>query len=547
MENMNNDFTMQFLNNMSDEEFIQFMINDHQQQQQQQPPFHPAYDGNSFLSAPASVVGSFPDYEQGQVFRPPLLQNNTSVVIHPLGDEYFGEANGGDEENNKKNRNNNNNNNNNNNVGSFHDVSILGASNNQQEQFIDPKLFQKTDSVVDQPQVAESTREAKDDEEGNNDASSDFDSIFDEKEVEEIPPSSPDSNLLEEHLLEFFRQDDIANQSLQVPEGLANSGPSSVPHVPPVPAPAFPLALPLALPSPPLPWTGSGNKQKIAGDASQRTVEAGHMADIPLQSPSPAEPVPRASPAAESIVEKVLAPNTKGKRVAKTTGNKKVREVKANSCDACRRSKTRCVREEGAASCNLCTKKKCDCYISGTDGRTNKTNQKRLDAAAAAVNDYLKDAVLLCSELVEHSEQRETAQALLKNMGDFRQVRAIISGLTRRPLKEFQFAMGPFRPPFCEGTAKLSETRNQRIPQLKQMALEQGEIVGSLLIMLAFSGPSQFEEASRLVAGVMLHNNALVTLKHSVQQYCYFPPGVVHPVYQQIRQGVEERISAALA
>ncbi|GKT87259.1 LOW QUALITY PROTEIN: hypothetical protein Ct61P_05109 [Colletotrichum tofieldiae] len=448
--------------------------------------------------------------------NPLLLQNTASVVLHPQGDEYFGKGKRNDEDNNE-------------NLSNFRDVSFLGAGSNQQEQYIDPRLLHKTD--------AESSQQAKE-EEGGNDASSNFDSLFDEEEAEEIPPPSPDSScLLEEQLLEFFRQEDIANQSLQ--------GPSSVPHTPPVPAPALPL--PLALPPPPLPWTVSGNKQQIAGDASQRAVEAGHMADIPLQSSSPAEPVSRASPAVESIVDKVLAPKTKGKRVSKAAGNKKVREVKANSCEACRRSKTKCVREGGAASCNLCTKKKCECYISGTDGRTNKTNQERLDAAAAAVNDYLKDAVLLCSELVEHPEQMETARALLQNMGDFRQVRAIISGLTRSTLKEFQFAMGPFRPPFYEGTTKLSETRNQRIPQLKQMALEQGEIVGSLLIMLAFSGPSQFEEASRLVAGVMLHNNALATLKHSIQQHCYFPPGVVHPVYQHIRQRVEERISAALA
>ncbi|GJC85882.1 hypothetical protein ColLi_08720 [Colletotrichum liriopes] len=537
MENTNNDFTMGFLDNMTNEEFAQLLLDDiqqqeqkqqeqqqkqqqeqqqqeqqqqeqQQQQQQQQPPFQPGHDGNSFLFDPASVAGPFPDYEQGQVFSPLLPQNTASVVLHPQGDEYFGKGKRNDGDNND-------------NLSNFRDVSFLGASSFQQEQYIDPRLLHKT--------VAGSSQQAKD-------ASSSIDSLFDEKEVEEIPPS-PDSCLLEEELLEFFRQEDIANQSLQ--------GPSPAPHTPPVPAPALPL--PLALPPPPLPWIGSGNKQQIAGDASQRAVEAGHMADIPLQSSSPAEPVSRASPAVESIVDKVLAPKTKGKRVVKAAGNKKAREVKANSCEACRRSKTKCVREGGAASCNLCTKKKCECYISGTDGRTNKTNQKRLDAAAAAVNDYLKDAILLCSELVEHPEQMETARALLQNMGDFKQVRAIISGLTRSPLKEFQFAMGPFRPPFYEGTTKLSETRNQRIPQLKQTALEQGEIVGSLLIMLAFSGPSQFEEASRLVAGVMLHNNALATLKHSIQQHCYFPPGVVHPVYQHIRQGVEERISAALA
>ncbi|GKT47150.1 uncharacterized protein ColSpa_07331 [Colletotrichum spaethianum] len=502
MDSMNNDFNMQSANKMSDEEFAQLMTS-YLQQDQPQSPFNPGYDGNTCLPVPAAAVEPFPGYQQGQSFNPQLPQNPGSVGFHPYGnDEYTEEARWNDK-------------------GNFYDASLFGTGSNQQEQYIDPRPLQNIGSVGIHPEEdSEYIGEAKKDEEGNqNDASSDLDSLFGEKEVEGNLPS-PDFYLLGEQ------------------------------QAPPVPASAFPIALPsftLALPSLPLPCNGPENNQQIVGDASQRTVEAGHMAYSLLQSPSPAEPVSRASPALENIVDKAIKPNNKGKRVTKNNSNKKAREVKANSCEACRRSKTKCVREGDADGCNYCKKKNRVCHVSGTDGRTNKTNQERLDAAVTAVNDYLKDAVLLCSELVDHPEQRQTAQALLHNMGDLRQVRAIISGLTRSPLKEFRFAMGPFRPPFYEGATKLAETRNQRIPQLKEAAMKQAEIVGSLLIMIVFSGQSQLEEATTLVARVMLHNIALNLLKNDVQQHCYFPPGSVHPVCQQIRQEIEDRISAALA
>ncbi|KAK1983534.1 hypothetical protein LZ30DRAFT_653405 [Colletotrichum cereale] len=269
-----------------------------------------------------------------------------------------------------------------------------------------------------------------------------------------------------------------------------------------------------------------------------------------LPSPQPPQSVPRASPAVESIVDQALAPSQEGNRVAKKKAGKKpgdegFRAVRANSCEACRRSKIKCVAVEGAASCVGCTKKNRSCRVSGTDGRTNRTVQGRLDAATAAVNDYLKDAVLLCSELAEHGDQRPTAQALLQSMSDFRQVRSVISNVTKSPLKEFRFAVGPFRPPIFDGITKLSDTRKHRMPQLRQTALEQGEIVASLLAMLAFDERPQVLVASGLVADVMSNNTTLDAVRQSIRGQCSFP--LTHAVYQNMRQGIQKRLDAALA
>ncbi|KAK1966074.1 hypothetical protein LY78DRAFT_711354 [Colletotrichum sublineola] len=269
------------------------------------------------------------------------------------------------------------------------------------------------------------------------------------------------------------------------------------------------------------------------------------MADVPLNPdrPSP-EPI---SPPLPRSADQALAPNTNGNRVAKKkAAGKPTRAVKANSCDACRRSKVKCVAVEGFASCAACLKKNRECCVSGADGRTNKTNQSRIDTAAAVVNTYLKDALIFCSEFTEQPAHRATVQALLNTMSDFQKARSFLSQVTGCPMKEVQFRAGPFRPPVFDGSAKLTEVRKYRIPMLQAMALEQGQVVASLLITLAFGDDAKVSVASRLIGDVMHKGVALDSLKHFIRINC--PPPDDHAVvYNNMRQGVQNCLDSVLA
>ncbi|KAK1999977.1 hypothetical protein LX36DRAFT_573135 [Colletotrichum falcatum] len=275
-----------------------------------------------------------------------------------------------------------------------------------------------------------------------------------------------------------------------------------------------------------------------------------NMAHDPLGSTLalPQPPTP-SSPSVGSTMDQALGPNTKGNRVTKKKAGKKasegpIRAVKANSCDACRRSKVKCVTEEGATSCTACLKKNRHCCVSGVDARTNKTNQDRLDVSSAAINDYLKDAILLCSELLS-LDGMEIPRALLSSQGDFGNIRTVMSTLASTPLKAFQFASGPFRPPIFEGPAKLSDVRKHRAPKLKEMALEQGEIIASLLTMIAFGEDPEVSAAKVLVEKVVQQNLPLEYLKLSIRKFCPFP--VTHPVHQHMRRGIEKCLGTAPA
>ncbi|KAK2047620.1 hypothetical protein LZ31DRAFT_539577 [Colletotrichum somersetense] len=270
------------------------------------------------------------------------------------------------------------------------------------------------------------------------------------------------------------------------------------------------------------------------GEYAQGSKDDGdvQMEDIPL---APQNSSPR-RPSVERTMDQALAPNTNGNRVAKRT-----RAVKANSCDACRRSKVKCVTAEGAQGCNACLKKGHKCHVSGVDGRTHKTNRDRLDKTSSSVNEYLRDAFLLCSEIADQEkEKRSMANELLQNMVDFKQVRSCISVVNKRPQKMFPFNSGPFRPPMLEDQTKLAVVRNYRGPQLKLAAQHQGKIIAALLAMIAFGSDKEVWIASSHVAKVMKDNTRLdsdcITL--SIREHCLIPDN--HLVYEIMRQGINK-------
>ncbi|KAK2063165.1 hypothetical protein LY76DRAFT_664969 [Colletotrichum caudatum] len=306
----------------------------------------------------------------------------------------------------------------------------------------------------------------------------------------------------------------------------------------PSPAPAtFDTRLPeMATPVADHPPHGVGEYAQGSEDATNDNGDV-QMEDI-LLAPQPSSP---RRPSVERTVGQALAPNTKGNRVAKRT-----RAVKSNSCDACRRSKVKCVTAEGAQGCNACLKKGHKCHVSGVDGRTHKTNRNRLDNTSSNVNDYLKDALLLCSEISDQQkEQRSLAKDLLQAMTDFKQVRSCVSIVEKTPQKLFPFNQGPFRPPMLEGQTKLAVVRNYRGPQLRLAAQHQGKIIASLLAMIAFGSQNEAWIASSHVAKAMTDNTRLDSdyIALSIREHCSIPDD--HPVYETMRQGIEKCFDTA--
>ncbi|KAJ0165504.1 hypothetical protein CTA2_11017 [Colletotrichum tanaceti] len=262
------------------------------------------------------------------------------------------------------------------------------------------------------------------------------------------------------------------------------------------------------------------------------------------------EEVAREASGEAALADRVLAPNTKGNRVAKKARKPPSRAVKANSCERCRSSKTKCVREEGAASCQSCLKKGVPCHVLGTDGRTNKTNKDRLEAASLAVENFFRDGILLCKDVAQRrladfgDEKLAFVGPMVRSMSDYQMIRNCLPGqIEQKPMVDF--GSGLFRPFINYHDAKLSETRTVHIPMIKQLALVQGEILACLINMVVFGSPSHLAAANDLISRLLHYRNNLGAIQHRVQKY--FPsPGEPRDVFEQVRQGVEQRLQKAL-
>ncbi|WYZ36733.1 hypothetical protein EsH8_II_000239 [Colletotrichum jinshuiense] len=309
----------------------------------------------------------------------------------------------------------------------------------------------------------------------------------------------------------------------------------------------MPLVLPTMVPPPPP--QQQQQQQQPAGDALQRTVEAGPVAEAPLQSSSPVEPVSRASPASEDIVDRALAPKTKKNRVSKKKAasktrsdadGKPAREVRAGSCDACRKSKTKCRRVEGAAACERCMGKGIhECLPSDTDGRTHKTTNLRYNAAVEAVNDYLVEAVLLCRMLVENPEQWESAKSLLPIV-ELGKVRQIITNNIRSQPCPLRY-QNILRLPYHSENRKLQETRTILFAELRANAKEQATIVADLLLLLTDDNEAYRSLASGIVAKLVDSYTALADVAASITNIR--PTNLNHPFHQTAEMEVEKLIS----
>ncbi|KAK6225823.1 hypothetical protein QIS74_01870 [Colletotrichum tabaci] len=261
------------------------------------------------------------------------------------------------------------------------------------------------------------------------------------------------------------------------------------------------------------------------------------------------EEVPREASAAV-LTDRVLAPNTKGNRVAKKARKPPSRTVKANSCERCRSSKTKCVREDGAASCGSCLKKGFPCHVLGTDGRTNKTNKNRLEAASLAVEGFFRDGILLCNDvaqrrLADFGDEKVTfIGPMVRSTSDYQSIRNGLSGqIGQQPTVEFGASL--FRPLINYHDAKLSETRTVHLPKIKQLALDQGEILAGLINMVVFGSRYHVTAGADLISQLLYYKSDLGSFQARVQKY--FPaPGEPRDVFEQVRQGIEQRIQKAL-
>ncbi|WQF81951.1 Putative zn(2)Cys(6) fungal-type DNA-binding domain-containing protein [Colletotrichum destructivum] len=261
------------------------------------------------------------------------------------------------------------------------------------------------------------------------------------------------------------------------------------------------------------------------------------------------EEVPREASAA-ALTDRVLAPKTKGNRVAKKARKTPLRTVKANSCERCRSSKTKCVREDGAASCGSCLKKGFLCHVLGTDGRTNKTNKDRLEAASLAVEEFFRDGILLCNDvaqrrLADFGDEKVTfIGPMVRSTSDYQSIRNGLSGqIGQQPTVEFGASL--FRPLINYHDAKLSETRTVHLPKLKQLALDQGEILAGLINMVVFGSRYHVTAGAELISQLLYYKSDLGSFQARVQKY--FPaPGEPRDVFEQVRQGIEQRIQKAL-
>ncbi|KAL0941205.1 uncharacterized protein CTRU02_203968 [Colletotrichum truncatum] len=241
--------------------------------------------------------------------------------------------------------------------------------------------------------------------------------------------------------------------------------------------------------------------QQSAGDAMQRAIGAGPAPMSPLWPLLPAEPVPRAPPAPQDNFinnnnNTILGPANEGAKVAKKAAgkNKKQdgsgkRQVAANACARCRRSKIRCAFEDGASACKNCLSRNItQCVRSGDDARTHNTVESRFELALEACINYLAELVFLSVSLVQNSNAAK-ASKLGVQMGrpvDLASKMVAIAGaeVDLEPMTWYknQIRRMVHLPAVIRGT-KLKESRKE-FENLLAKATDYVRILGEVLVRL---------------------------------------------------------------
>ncbi|KAK7755802.1 hypothetical protein SLS62_002087 [Diatrype stigma] len=111
---------------------------------------------------------------------------------------------------------------------------------------------------------------------------------------------------------------------------------------------------------------------------AQEFTPSGGLQEPTLQEPTLQEPTVQ-----EPTLQEPQSFPTQSASPTGRKGSKPPRQVKAYSCETCRQRKAKCqARPKSEGKCDYCWRKGLECKSTGVDRRTNKTNQRELQAIA---------------------------------------------------------------------------------------------------------------------------------------------------------------------